>query len=156
MAVKKRRATGEQLHDLFHEVFVLHDILFDVADEVHARAGLRTAQCRVADELERLGSATVPDVAAALNVSRQFVQTTCNELERIGVVRFSDSPRHKRSKLVSLTEAGRRTLARAAGIEAAVIEKALPDMDAAAVSKAQALLRDIRERVQATTRDRWG
>jgi DNA-binding MarR family transcriptional regulator len=149
MAPRRRYATGEQLHGLFHEVFALHDALSEVMDEVHERAGLRTAQCRIADELERLGPASVPEVAASLGVSRQFVQTVCNGLEAMGLVQFNDSPRHKRSKLVSLTEKGRRTIARAGKAEAAIIERALPDVDAAKAADAAALLHGISGRVRA-------
>ena len=88
-------------------------------------------------------------MAASLNVSRQFVQTVCNDLQSIGLVEFKDSPRHKRSKLVSLTSKGRRTLERAGRAEAAIIEKALPDVDAAKVADAKTLLRDISKRVPA-------
>jgi DNA-binding MarR family transcriptional regulator len=149
MASRRRYATGEQLHDLFHEVFALRDALSEVMDDVHERAGLRTAQCRIADALDRLGPAPVPQVAASLGVSRQFVQTVCNELEAMGLAQFSDSPRHKRSKLVSLTEKGRRILDRSGRAEAAIIEKALPDVDAAKVTGAAALLRGIGGRVRA-------
>ena len=148
MASRKRYAAGEQLHDLFHEVFALHDALSEVMDEVHERAGLRTAQCRIADAFERLGPAPVPEVDASLGVSRQFVQTVCNELEAMGLVQFNDSPRHKRSKLVSLTEKGRRTIDRAGKAEAAIIERALPDVDAAKVAGAAALLRGISGQVR--------
>jgi DNA-binding MarR family transcriptional regulator len=149
MAPRKRYATGEQLHDLFHEVFALHDALSEVMDEVHERAGLRTAQCRIADALERLGPAPVPEIAASLGVSRQFLQTVCNELEAMGLVQFDDSPRHKRSKLVSLTKKGHRTLDRTGQVEAAIIEKALPDVDAAKVADAAAFLHGISGRVRA-------
>jgi DNA-binding MarR family transcriptional regulator len=149
MASRRRYAAGEQLHDLFHEVFALHDALSEVMDEVHEQAGLRTAQCRIADELERLGPASVPEVAASLGVSRQFVQTVCNGLRSMGLVEFKDSPRHKRSKLVSLTSKGRHTLERAGRAEAAIIEKALPDVDAAKLADAAALLRGISGRVRA-------
>ena len=110
---------------------------------------MRTAQCRIADELERLGPAPVPEVAASLDVSRQFVQTVCNELEAMGLVQFNDSPRHKRSKLVSLTSEGHRTLERAGREEAAVIKKALPDADTAKVSDAMTLLHGISKRIRA-------
>jgi DNA-binding MarR family transcriptional regulator len=149
MSRQKRSATGEELHELFHEVFVLHGALSGVMDEVHERVGLRTSHCKVADALERHGPATVPEVAAWLRVSRQFVQTVCNELAAQGLFAFADSPRHKRSKLASLTEKGRRVLARAGDAEAAIIEKALPDVNAVDVAAAAALLGSITERVRA-------
>jgi DNA-binding MarR family transcriptional regulator len=149
MSRNKRSATGEELHGLFHEVFVLHGALSDVMDEVHERVGLRSSQCKVADTLDRHGPATVPEVAAWHRVSRQFVQTVCNELVAQGLVEFNDSPRHKRSKLASLTEKGRRVLAQAGKVEAAIIERAVPGMNRDEVAGATALLRAITERVKA-------
>jgi len=148
MAQRKPPATGEELHNLFHEVFLLHDALVQVMDAVHERAGLRTSQCKVADAIERLGAAPVPEIAASLGVSRQFVQTTCNEMEKAGLIGFRASPRHKRSKLASLTEKGRRVVARAGGAEAAIIEGALPNVDSDRVEDAHELLRTITSRVR--------
>jgi DNA-binding MarR family transcriptional regulator len=145
MAKLKSRASGDDLHELFHEVFLLHAALSAVMDEVHEQAGLRTSQCKVADALERAGPASVPEVAARLGVSRQFVQTICNEFEEMALIEFKDSPRHKRSKLVTLTEKGRRTLAQAWRSEAAIIEKALPEIDAKTTSEATVLLATIRK-----------
>jgi DNA-binding MarR family transcriptional regulator len=147
MPKKKTVASGEALHELFHEVFLLHGALSAIMDSVHERAGLRTSQCKVADALERTGPATVPDIAARLGVSRQFVQTICNEFEGMGIITFTDSPRHKRSKLVSLTEKGRRTLERAWHYEAAIIEAALPDIGATETEAATALLLRLRTRL---------
>ena len=66
MPSRRRYATGEQLHDLFHEVFALRDALSDVMDDVHERAGLRTAQCRIAAALPNLDAAKVAGAAALL------------------------------------------------------------------------------------------
>jgi DNA-binding MarR family transcriptional regulator len=145
--MSRRTASGEELHDLFHAVFELHGTLTAVMDDVHARVGLRTSQCMVTDALERQGTASVPEIAAALGVSRQHVQVTCDELERMGVVEFRDSPRHKRSKLVTLTDHGRRLVARAGKAEAAIIEKALPGVDRGKTTGAAALLRAIAQRI---------
>lgn len=147
MAKQKTVASGEALHELFHEVFLLHGALSAVMDSVHERAGLRTSQCKVADALERAGPASVPDIAARLGVSRQFVQTICNEFEEMGIITFNDSPRHKRSKLVVLTEKGRRTLARAWQYEAGVIETALPGINADDTAAATALLAQLRTKL---------
>lgn len=149
MAKPQPRASGEDLHELFHEVFLLHAALSAVMDDVHERAGLRTSQVKVADALERAGPASVPEIAARLGVSRQFVQTVCNEFEEMGLIEFQDSPRHKRSKLVVLTEKGRRTLARTGRSEAAIIEKAMPDIDGKATGAATTLLKELREKLAA-------
>jgi len=74
MASKKRHATGEELHDLFHEVFALHDALSEVMDDVHARPDCARPSAEWQTNSNAWAPATVPDVAASLNVSRQFVQ----------------------------------------------------------------------------------
>lgn len=145
-----RPADGERLHALFREVFALHAALCEEMDAVHERAGMRTPQVRVAAALERMGAATVPDVAAALKVSRQFVQTVCNELLAQGILEFVDNPRHRRSKLARLTATGRHTLHRTKRQEAAIIEQLLPGIDARAVEQAVALLSCIREGIRRT------
>jgi DNA-binding MarR family transcriptional regulator len=135
---------GERLHDLFREVFALRDLLALGMDAVHERSGLRTPQVRVADLLGRLDSATVPDMAAALGLSRQCVQVVCNELRDMGLAAFVDNPRHKRSKRLVLTDAGRDRLAAVRKNEAAIITGLLPDCDGVAVGDALSLLRTIR------------
>ncbi len=142
-----RQADGERLHALFREVFALHAVLCEEMDAVHERAGMRTPQVRVASALDRMEAATVPDVAAALKVSRQFVQTVCNELLAQGVLEFVDNPRHRRSKLARLTATGRETLRRTKRQEARIIEQLLPGIDARAVEQAVELLSGIRERI---------
>ena len=117
---------GAELHALFQEVFALQATLAGVMDRVHQEAGVTTPQHKVIRSLERLGSATVPDVAARLGVSRQFVQTICNELDARGWLAFRNNPRHKRSKLMELTPAGREAFCRARQNEDAIIERRLP------------------------------
>jgi DNA-binding MarR family transcriptional regulator len=142
-----KSADGERLHALFREVFALHAALSEEMDAVHERAGMRTSQVRVASALDRMGAATVPDVAAALKVSRQFVQTVCNELLAQGILEFEDNPRHRRSKLARLTATGRDVLYRTKRQEARIIEQLLPGIDARAVEQAVDLLSGIRRRI---------
>ncbi len=135
---------GERLHDLFREVFALRDVLAMGMDAVHEYAGLRTPQVRTADLLDRLGGATVPEMAAALGLTRQGVQVVCNELRDMGLVDFVDNPRHKRSKRAVLTDAGRDRLRAVRKNEARFIASLLPDIDGDAVDAALSLLRNIR------------
>lgn len=87
-------------------------------------------------------------MADTLHVSRQFVQTVCNDLNGVGLLEFQDNPRHKRSKLVALTEEGTRVFELGKEKEAAIVENNLPDLDAEQVMRASALIADIRERIQ--------
>ena len=138
---KARTATGRELHELFEEVFHLHAVLAGVVDRVHEEAGLGSPHKKVAEILFRLGAATVPQVAAEMEVSRQFVQTVCYRLEDEGMIIFSSNPRHKRSRLASLTKRGQETMDRVWKKEAAIIKKALPRVERRAVVQARDTLR---------------
>lgn len=142
-------ATGHDLHDLFRNVFALHASLSSAMDSVHEHSGLRTPQVRVANRLSH-GPATVPHVATDLAVSRQYVQTVCNELQEQGLMEFVENPRHKRSKLVALTEKGQKALAQTRENEAALIQQSLPDICSQQVTEASTLLKELRERIEET------
>lgn len=144
-AGKKAQPAGRALHDLFREVFALRALLARRMDQVHGQTGLSTPQRRIARQLHRLGPATVPDVAARLGVSRQSIQVVCNELVAAGLIEFTENPRHKRSRLVVLTAAGRRALQQAQRREEAFLAQVLPDIEAEDAAAARELLARIRK-----------
>jgi DNA-binding MarR family transcriptional regulator len=53
-----------------------------------------------------LGPLTVPQIAKMRPTSRQRMQRLANELAAEGLVEFIDNPKHRRSKLVRLTQKG--------------------------------------------------
>jgi DNA-binding MarR family transcriptional regulator len=140
--------TGEVLHDLFKEVFALQAALSRVMDRVHEETGLSTPQRKVMQVLNHLGSATVPDIAARLGVSRQSIQVVCNDLLSHGLIEFMTNPRHKRSKLAALTANGNRAYEMARQNEYAAIEHILGRIDADAAEGARQLLAQIRNALE--------
>ena len=140
--------TGKALHDLFREVFKLQAALSAIMDTVHEQAGLSTSQHKIMRAVSQIGPATVPDVAAVLGVSRQFVQTVCNNLLSCEYIKFRANPRHKRSKLVALTERGRNAFQQARRNENKIIEQALPGIDPQKAIEARKLLASIRTAVE--------
>ena len=58
--------------------------------------------------LALLGPLTVPQIAQMRPTSRQRMQRLADELAAEGLVEFIDNPKHRRSKLVRLTERSRR------------------------------------------------
>jgi len=149
-----KHTAGKELHDLFREVFELHTALSGIMDKVHEQAGLSTSQHKIMRTLSHIGPATVPDLAALLGVSRQFVQTVCNDLLSHGFLQFTDNPRHKRSKLAILTEPGRSAFRQARQKEDTIIEEALPEIDPGKAAEACELLEGIRKAVQKIPNDR--
>ena len=149
MASEQSKAEpGKQFHDLFREVFKLHAALSAVMDGVHEQAGMSTAQHKIIRTLEEMGPVTVPEMAAQLGVSRQFVQTVCNRLFAMELLEFEDNPRHKRSRLVLLTDKGRAAYQQARQNENQTIEKSLKGIDAQKALEAYKLLKQIRRAVQ--------
>lgn len=61
----------------------------------------------VLEMLLRYGEQTVPELAARLEIKRQYVQVMCNEALASGVVEQRENPRHKRSPILALTDTGR-------------------------------------------------
>lgn len=139
---------GEAIHGLFREVFKLQAVLSKIMDEVHQKAGLSTSQRNVMRLLRDSGPATVPDLAAQLGVSRQFVQTVCNDMLRLGFSEFTENPRHKRSKLVSLTDRGDTAYQKARLAEHSIIEQTLPEIAIEEAVDACDLLERIRTAVE--------
>ena len=56
--------------------------------------------------LALLGPLTVPQIAQMRPTSRQRMQRLADELAAEGLVKFTDNPKHRRSKLVQLTRKG--------------------------------------------------
>lgn len=60
----------------------------------------------VLEILHRYGEQTVPEIAARLEIKRQYVQVMCNETLASGFVEQRANPRHKRSPFLVLTDNG--------------------------------------------------
>jgi DNA-binding MarR family transcriptional regulator len=71
-----------------------------------AGTGLTVRMRAVLEILHRDGAQTVPDIAAKLEIQRQYVQVMCNETLASGFVEQHTNPRHKRSPILALTDQG--------------------------------------------------
>ncbi len=91
------------VRSLFHELKV-------VAQEVHGGSPFAGGRRGVLLNLLEDGDQTVPELARRRPVSRQHIQVLVNELLRDGLVVRKVNPAHRRSKLISLTADGRRTI----------------------------------------------
>lgn len=97
-------AADEALHSLFEA----NRILRDAGERVAVAAGQTHARRMV---LQVAGQgATVPDIARSLGLQRQGVQRITDELVAEGLGKYEDNPRHRRSKLFIVTDAGQTTL----------------------------------------------
>jgi DNA-binding MarR family transcriptional regulator len=100
-------------HHLHHLVWMSRPLM--QAAEACVEAGLAgtelTVRMRaVLEILHRHGDQTVPDIAARLEIQRQYVQLMVNETLAGGFVEQRANPRHRRSALLALTDRGRNLI----------------------------------------------
>ena len=67
----------------------------------------------------------MPDLAKLYQVARQHVQATANALHEKKLLVTAANPRHKRSRLISLSPLGRKTFGAILKRDAAAIEELL-------------------------------
>ncbi len=124
-----------------------------IAETVFADLGVSAAERGVLRDLFVEGEATAPDMARRKPVTRQSIQPVFDSLVAKGFVRAVDNPRHKRSKLFSLTPAGIAHCVELQNRELAAIMDMLNGMSpadfAAAAEALKAMNRQLDEKINA-------
>ena len=101
-------------------------------DEELRPFGLTNGQFSLLISLNRPEPPPMGPVAALLAMDRTTLTAALKPLERRGLVRVSQDPSDRRSRILILTDKGRRLLARAVPVWEAThneIEKTVPDID---------------------------
>lgn len=83
--------------------------------------GLSVRTRAVMEMLLQFGPLTVPDLAQKLEIQRQYVQQMVNETLHEGLTQRQTNPRHKRSPLIALTDAGHEMIAQVIANEETVV-----------------------------------
>jgi DNA-binding MarR family transcriptional regulator len=98
---------GSPLESVFGETVSLFPRLRAVAEQVHPQGDLTAGKLGVLRGLDLAGPQTVPQMARARPVSRQYIQALVDQLTDEGHVELIDNPSHRRSRLVRLTPQGK-------------------------------------------------
>lgn len=142
---------GEALNELLIELAFTYFRLNAAGKRLMRSHGVTPGKVSMLRSLAREGEQTVPEIARARPVPRQPVQRMADELAAAGLVEFVANERHARSRLLRITPRGEKVLAgleRAqAGWASALAGDDLPERG---LRSATALLRRIRNRLQAT------
>ena len=77
----------------------------------------------VLEILNKYGELTVPEIAARLEIQRQYVQIMCNETLASGFIEQRANPRHKRSPILALTDQGRALIEEIISKEMTLVEE---------------------------------
>jgi DNA-binding MarR family transcriptional regulator len=95
---------------LMRAVGALHRALGAVGEAVAATSGLSHARSLCLQQVTDTPR-TVAEIAARLDLARQGVLRVADQLVADGLAVYTDNPRHRRAKLLTPTDAGRRALA---------------------------------------------
>lgn len=94
-------------------------------------SGLSVGVRNVLDQLRRDGERTVPQLARAQDLSRQYTQRMVDQAASDGLVELAPNPAHRRSRLVRLTPAGDAAITAVIERELALLERVGGDLTAA-------------------------
>lgn len=104
----------DTLADRLAEVYVAIGPVYRKVSRIVERSepvmGMSVGVRAVLDQLRREGDRTVPQMARAQDLSRQFVQRMVDDAREAGFVELVDNPAHRRSHLVRPTARGREAI----------------------------------------------
>ncbi|MFQ5961445.1 MAG: MarR family winged helix-turn-helix transcriptional regulator [Candidatus Methylomirabilales bacterium] len=135
---------GSALESVIGETVSLFHRLRAVAEQVHLQGDLSAGKLGVLRGLDLSGPQTVPQMARARPVSRQYIQALVDQLAGEGYVESIENPGHKRSRLVRLTPQGKVFLDAAMRRQAKVFSRlktGIPEKD---LRTAASVLRAVR------------
>ena len=114
-----------------------------VVEDAERIEGVSIGVRAVLERLQAAGPQTVPTIAAALVLSRQFVQRNVDAAVERGWVCTAPNPAHRRSVLIELTPEGARTIAAVAAREHAVLRTVGGGLTADEVDACLRVLRSV-------------
>ena len=97
---------AEQLHQLIWMSRPLMQAAESCVENGLTGTNLTVRMRAVLEILHKYGEQTVPELAARLEIQRQYVQIMCNETLTSGFIEQRPNPRHKRSPILTLTNQG--------------------------------------------------
>jgi DNA-binding MarR family transcriptional regulator len=133
------------LDALFAETVALFHQLRVAAEQLHGQGTLTAGRRGVLFELNRLGPRTVPQMARARPVSRQYMQSLVDQLGADELVELDDNPAHKRSRLVRLSGRGKALVDAMHRREMAFLNRLPLEVPPEQLAAAVAVLRTVRE-----------
>lgn len=116
-----------------------------VAEDIHQEGEKSGPRRGILSFLVREGAQTVPSMARHMHVTRQFVQLLVNAMVDEGLLELIPNPAHKRSRLVSITEAGAERVERMFEVENALMDFMELDISREELLQAASLISKVRD-----------
>lgn len=149
----RRKAPNDLL--LFDVIRRLRPLSRRLSRALATPGGSRMPQGRrnVLERLHHAGPQSVPQIARAQGLGRQFVQRLVNAALRDGLVELRENPAHRRSQLVALTPSGRALVAGHLDREQRALRAVAAELDAADLEACLRVLGHLAERFPASRRE---
>jgi DNA-binding MarR family transcriptional regulator len=134
---------GRRLAEVYRVVGPLYRRVFRAVEQATPVEGVTVGVRAVLERLTETRAETVPQMARAMALSRQFVQRMVNDARAAGYVDTARNPAHRRSPLVTLTAAGTDAIARVQEREHASLGEVGGDLTEAEVAATLRVLRHM-------------
>lgn len=138
-----RQTKYDQFAELVRLVPKIYFKLNALTSELLKDSGVSPGQRALMEDLEVLGPQTVGALARARPVAKQYVQKLVSDLAVLDLVQLEANPEDGRSKIVSLSKRGARTLAQWRRGEKEAIEGFLRQISAQEVAVTWTLLKKL-------------
>jgi DNA-binding MarR family transcriptional regulator len=137
----------EQAYEITWLIRRLFRSMAAAADEYLEDSGISAADRAVMEFLYPKRKLSVPEIARQYQVSRQHIQVTVNRLVDQGLLRSVENPRHKRSRLIRLSDAGRECFKEIRRNEHELIEATFAGISDADLGATRRTLRTLHDKL---------
>jgi DNA-binding MarR family transcriptional regulator len=149
---ERRTPEGEAATQVILSTFRANGLLLAAGDVLAGEDGLTAARWQVLGAIalaER--PLTVPQIARRMGLTRQSVHATVKRLVRDGLLEQTPNADHRRSRLVSMTEAGRTTYAALDGRQGVWVSGLTGGIDRSDLETAVRVLDELCRRLEGAT-----
>lgn len=154
MSSMTRSNKGEALTALILETFRLNGALLAAGNRLTKPVGMTSARWQVMGAVAgSKHSLTVAQIARRMGLARQGVQRIVNDLVEANLVSLEENIDHKRSPLVTITDAGAEVMNEIDAAQAAWVNGLTKGLSQVQIVEALELMETVRERVEKTISD---
>lgn len=151
MPADRRTPRGEAATRVILSTFRTNGALLTAGDLIAADAGLTSARWQVLGAVALAEQPlTVPQIARRMGLTRQSVHATVKRLVGEGLLELSPNADHRRSQLVSLTEAGATAYAALDARQAAWVNRVADGIDPAELETTTRVLEELSRRLESS------
>ena len=139
---------GESIHALVVELTFTFFKLRSSGDSQYQRYGLSSGRMALMRSLQTGGPQTVSAIAASRPVARQGIQRMVNAMVEDDLLVLTDNPRHKRAKLVALSDAGASLYQKVFEEEIEFMNQLSEGMSLDSIKQCREVLAQVREQLE--------